>query len=410
MASNDRAWSRLRRVELRELAHLIGSESLKLIRTWPSNGDGRLVKAASERIMRRLDSSHVGGLREVVGDFKFILNDLRIVRENAFFRDYIGNTIQRSGRFQGKTLLNCINDLDNTISNFIGSKSTPYDPNISISEITAEDISSIVPDQKFAPARFVISDGLLSIVSEQPHPKSLTKSSLKVVRDELAQSARELALDVSNSNSDRRIIPIINNIATKLESYDNILQLGIASIAFDTIVNEIEEEVHASLYARLRGLGISIKSYLGQFREWEVYCESAYTSDFGASNIVLIQKITKNAADKFEETEGLAAPEIPKLLRLLSEAMKDPNASGKRAVFGAIRTIENISVTLLRGILAYIESAHRGVQKGITYAFATAAFSIVFYIASHMTGVSPYVAKSLDINWIKSLAEKIAPD
>lgn len=87
-------------LDLQHLGQNIGNAALDGIKYWPESGEGRAVKAASERLFRLLEKTHDrSDLNYVFDNLDSVMAELKLVRENSYFKSHISSRIykDRSG-------------------------------------------------------------------------------------------------------------------------------------------------------------------------------------------------------------------------------------------------------------------------------------------------------------------------
>jgi len=323
--ANEKAWVRLRRVEIRELAHQIGDHALRLNRIWPTSGEGRAVKAACERLIRRLEVAHVGSLPEMVKEFQYIDHELSTLSENLFFVTEIGGITPKDGRFKGRSLASFLESYSLLARKFISEKVSNVSESIPISPVTFSRIETLIPEQKFGPAKFFVHNGRLHLLHTQDHAANPNRLSLQMARDEIINISSSVEDEVRLSNADPRIAYAISDMRDRLVARQNIMQLGISSMAFDSLCDAAADELPALVSARLKGFSLALKSYVGQFKEWEQFCETAAAANMVEGDPEIIIQIATELAEKLEGTPtDLVDREIPKTLRMMTEAIGNP--------------------------------------------------------------------------------------
>lgn len=97
---NPHAWSRVKRIELRDLANDVGQEAVLLLAKWPTSGEGRAVKAATELVARRLaGGQQIRSLRDAFEDLDASAKQLASLPGNSFFATQLAHKpIRRRGR------------------------------------------------------------------------------------------------------------------------------------------------------------------------------------------------------------------------------------------------------------------------------------------------------------------------
>jgi len=82
-------------------------------------------------------------------------------------------------------------------------------------------------------------------------------------------------------------------------------------------------------------------------------------------------------------------PEVPRTFRYLAEALKDPLGASTAAVFGAVKSAENVIVFLGQRALGIAKKSVDAVEEHISKAIATFLISILGAAALQISGALP---------------------
>lgn len=243
MALKLHTWTRVTRIELQNLAVNIGKAAIADINSWPDSGEGRAVKAATERMMRLLDSTlDRSGLDYAFGNLHEVVHELKGIEANSYFRnrisrqrhvekgggvrpfdEIVADQIARFNRF--------VQDNRPTSDNDLG-KSEPISDDRSPPTVrraragAVEELSRITPGQQAGPLQFEIRDGVLRIKEQTAFAVPEDRDNVAHARRALEDSADALLVALSESNCDPRLIEAVEEIQKIIVSGADVIRLG----------------------------------------------------------------------------------------------------------------------------------------------------------------------------------------
>lgn len=89
---NLQTWARITRLDLQEIAAAIGNQSLANLRSWPETGEGRAVKASTEKMIRNLDHTFESSdLHFIFDNMESVVHELEKISHNSFYKSHIMN-------------------------------------------------------------------------------------------------------------------------------------------------------------------------------------------------------------------------------------------------------------------------------------------------------------------------------
>jgi hypothetical protein len=96
-------------------------------------------------------------------------------------------------------------------------------------------------------------------------------------------------------------------------------------------------------------------------------------------------------------------PQVPRSVELLAEAIRDPRQASKRAVFGVVRTLENLIGTIFLGVVG---STFSGVKDGLRASTKVVAATLILGAAVHgASTISPSLSKLVKSNWLEQASK-----
>ncbi|MCW2389923.1 hypothetical protein M2333_002969 [Sphingobium sp. B11D3B] len=85
MKNNLQTWTRLRRLRLQELSIGIGDKAMAALKHWPLSGEGRQVKAGTERLLAGLHATHDRDVHYAFDNLARAMTELQLISDNPFF-------------------------------------------------------------------------------------------------------------------------------------------------------------------------------------------------------------------------------------------------------------------------------------------------------------------------------------
>jgi hypothetical protein len=110
--------------------------------------------------------------------------------------------------------------------------------------------------------------------------------------------------------------------------------------------------------------------------------------------------------EDLKSSPNVVDPEVPRTLAYLTQMLESPSASGKRAAFAVLRSVENL-ISLIFNYGA--EFAQKTISKTIDAASSTASKIIVVTLLTlalgSATAIGPIASKVPEMNWLKTASE-----
>lgn len=421
---NLHTWSRLTRFDLADLSSKIGHAALAVRTKWPTTGEGRQIKANTEKITRLLEGTHdqrdlnfqIDKLEEVVALFTEI-------RENQFFQSDISarKFVDRKG--QKRNFGSAVDDHTDGFKSFVRKNRPPKSRKISKAENSkppqspkpldrdenfALKVGDITPDQQPGPLQFEFAEGILRLRRQASKTNPLDSENVSNARYSLTEDARGLLQSLSDTNCDPRITSIIQEVEAILDSDADIIRLGLINYTCDNLFSMFSDELPSITSARFMGLSTGIRLYVAQFPEWQRFLDNAARSEFDDEDAETAYQVGKKILPALQQSTDLVDPQVPKSVELILETLKNPKLSAKRALFAAVRTLENLLAAALSEFAKLISDVSQGARSGAKKAAgAIAASGLLLVAANAAVELSPTAQNVLSSNWMSKAGELV---
>ena len=405
LQNKPQTWARLRRIELRDLANTVGNEALAHLPQWPSSGEGRAVKERTEIITRRMDGpQQLRDLNLAFGHLLETTRDFTAILHNDFFKTVLASKMYKNRDGQSIALSSRVEELVNDVENYVADYRASLPPPPTPSQLAVQQVEKIIPDQKIGPVRFEISDGVLKISHQPAIAGRGDDKNAESARRELVARAGEVIELLEKGNQDPRLIELTLDLKARLESKQDIIQLGIASITFQLACDGSREEMASVIHAKLQGLALSVGMYVAQFSEWAKFAENAAMADFNPGDVTKLFQTGSKLVDELRDAVSSVDPEVPKTLAFLLEAIRDPKRAAKRTVFAAVRTMENLVAVVMKSCGMVIGGVPEGLRSGVKIAASTL---LLYAAAQTAIAISPAAARVLQSNWLEKAGKLV---
>jgi hypothetical protein len=145
---------------------------------------------------------------------------------------------------------------------------------------------------------------------------------------------------------------------------------------------------------------------VSQFPEWNKFLENAATAHLESTDVSDLRGASERLVENLKANPDVVDPEVPRTLAYLTELLKNPSISGKRAAFAVLRSIEN----LVSHVFNYgAEFVHKTMSKSIETASSATSKAIVVTLLTlalgSATAIGPVASKVPEMNWIKTASE-----
>ncbi len=377
---------------------------------WPENGDGRIVKAATENVIRRLDGPQpVRALKIAFGELDYAVEQLKIVAVNPFFQaEFFKRKAggKRSGRdFIGNELLELLDEY-----------ASYRDVQEAAMEIEVKQaIRATLPEQKLSPAKFTFDENGVLRIQHEP---------IASIGDDqrVADNSRSAVLELGNrilenfhqSNLDQRVGTLISEVQEAVRSKQDIIRCGFKRLVLENTVQQLRDEAPAILYSELATYSSGVGLYVSMHPDWQKFTEHAAIVDVNPIDVRQVYHAGRTLISALEKAGPAVDPEVPKTLSWIFEAIRDPKLASKRALFGAWRALENLASKVFGAGIDLIGSAKHGVQMGVKVSAGLLTLAVIQAVASSTSLVPPTIAQAMHGGWVPEIAKKfqdlIKPD
>lgn len=411
------------RLDLAHLAVGIGNAALEELARWPKTGEGRDVKAKSETISRLLEFTH--DKVDIVAQFEHLENIIGIfhdISRNEFFDSYIKKKkyTSRSGDKSnfGDAISGCIKNFS-TFSEInkpkrkkasqVSSPDGIAGENVEIDPEIIKGLDRITPTQKLAPLQFEFVDGYIQIRSQIAQTTTpADQPSASSAREALGHDSANLIKLLKETNCDPRLIEAVEELGSVISSNVDIIKLGFLSFTCDSLFVRFSHELSDIASAKFLALSTGLNLYVSQFSEWRKFVENAAETNIHDNDVQNVYSIGVNLMPTLEAAKDLVDPEVPKSIKLVLEALKNPKLSAKRAFFGAVRTLENLLATIFSEFAKLASSVSDGARAGAKHTVHILVASTLLLIAAGTaTQLSPIAERALKARWMKQAAELV---
>jgi hypothetical protein len=273
-------------------------------------------------------------------------------------------------------------------------------------EITAHNLRDIVPDQKIGPVQFAFKNRVLSVRHSPAVISDVDKKSALAARKSLLQNGEWILNNLRSSNQDPRLIETLEEHQGRLRKNSDIIQLGISSLSCQMTFDRFEQEMPEAVATRMQAYTIGNGMYLGQFPDWIRFSENAAIAEYSERDVQLIYSAGVDLIGELIGVQEVVSPEVPRTLTWILNTIRDPRLAVRRAVFAAIRSLENFVSKIFIELGKILEGGASGIRKGVELATKGVVTIGLLAAAAHVaTAVSPSAAKILQTTWLQKAAK-----
>ena len=425
MASvNIQTWARVTRIDLQHLSIGLGNAVVADRLNWPSSGEGRQVKAATERATRMLEATFDRDIQHVFDTLADVAVILNTIHASNYFQTNISNRPYTNRAGEVLPFSNALEGTVKRIGDFAErnrpqklhrpSQVMPADSALSktdgvVTQKTSVILRSITPAQQDGPLQFVARNGVLQLKSQSSKPDPLDLKNIRSARLALKESSTALLQSMLESNCDPRLIEAVKEIDSIMQSKADVIRLGLVNLSCDQLFERFQDEIPDIAISRFKGLGMAIRLYVAQFPEWQRFTENAARSDFDPVDVQKTYDLGKQLLPKLKAAPSLVDPKVPKSIELVLEALQTPDKSGRRALYGAVRTLENLLARIFTECAGLLDATFKGIRGGVTKGATVAVATALLLAAAHTAGLlSPTAERVLKATWMKQAADLIS--
>ncbi len=269
-------------------------------------------------------------------------------------------------------------------------------------------LKSILPKQKIAPLQFEIVQDKLRILPRSSKPEEVAVSPISAAKTQILGLGDQIVLELERSNCDRRLLEAINKTQAEILSEESIVQIAISGIYCGNLAKAFQPELAGAVDVMLSTYSMTIGMYAAQFPEWRSFLENSASAEIDESDLSVIQSTITSLADNLEKNPGLVDPEVPRTLREISQFIQHPRQSAKRMAFAAIRTAENLVISIWSHSADFLgRKLEKTKEIGSSVAARVVVLSLLVIALDAAVGISPLTSKISEMNWMRSAIELV---
>lgn len=269
-------------------------------------------------------------------------------------------------------------------------------------------LKSILPTQKIAPLQFEIVQDKLRILPRSSKPEEVAGSPISAAKTQILGLGDQIVLELERSNCDRRLLEAINKTQAEILSEESIVRIAISGIYCGNLAKAFQPELAGAVDVMLSTYSMTIGMYAAQFPEWRNFLENSASTEIDESDLSVIQSAITSLADNLETNPGLVDPEVPRTLREISQFIQHPRKSAKRMAFAAIRTAENLVISIWSHSADFLgRKLEKTKEIGSSVASRVVVLSLLVIALEAAVGISPLTSKISEMNWMRSAIELV---
>jgi hypothetical protein len=418
---NVHTWTRITRFDLQNLSISLGNAAMGELKNWPQNGDGRKVKDLTEQITRTLEATL--DRRDLNYSFDIIegvIERFRKIQENPFFQEFIARRIYRDRKGNTTTFEEALSAPLQKFTDFVTANRPPRPTTKTVKDDTSAEppakvqdqaelpqLADVVPAQKSAPLQFEVRNSRLYTKKQTAKADAQDRRNITSAKSALQHDANSVLEALRETNADPRLSSAVAEIRDIISTDSDIIRLGIVSLSCDSLVSKFNDQLPDIVSAKFEAFSASLSLFVGQFPEWQRFVENANSSiNISERDIEVIYTVSTSLVQHLRQDTELSDPQVPKSIELLIEAIKEPKRASKRAVFGVVRTLENLIGTIFTGFGGLLGSSYSGVKEGLKTSAKLTAIALLLGTAAQSASIlSPSVAKLIKSNWLEQASK-----
>lgn len=387
-----------------------------LVRIRASRADGAMTDNAVQAVLeiertavplRFADRSRPGEARQQA--LQRALANFREMRESPVLRLYLNAKIPRMApatreretlSVEGKTVSEALAYLIERTESELGFARGEQ------TNLSVRDLRSIVPAQKVAPVQFEIRAGRLAILHTPRKGLPEDAANIANAKQTLLDQGNRILSELERSNCDKRLLESVQLLQRQLEDDGNAIQLGLSNVACEVMVRQFQAELPDAVFAMVKAHTRGVEMFAAQFPEWEKFVENAAATALIESDVDFVAKAAAQVVETLEKSPALAEPEVPKTILRLRELLAAPGASGRRAGFAMLRTLENLISRIYAHCVDFADQTAANTVKQLSMTAATVVVASLLAIALNAAGtISPVAVKVPEMQWLRSATE-----
>jgi hypothetical protein len=263
-------------------------------------------------------------------------------------------------------------------------------------------LRSIVPAQKIAPAQFEIRNARLAVKKSKSFSKDEDFENIRAAKLEIQRHGEKIIKELQQSNCDRRLLENLEYLQSQLLDETDAIKIGLTNLNCGFMCSAFEHELPSAVSSMLQAHTRGVQLFVGQFPEWNKFLENAATAHLENEDVARLKTAAEQLVGQLTSQPEAVDADVPKTLAFLSQLLDNPSASGKRAAFAVLRSIENlISLVFKYGA----EFGQKTISKTIESASGAASKVIVVTLLSialgSATAIGPIAGKLPEMSWLQ---------
>jgi hypothetical protein len=282
-------------------------------------------------------------------------------------------------RFQGQ-----IRDAQSLLEQFLGSIQNMLNGvQYGLNRMTADQLRDAIPTQKVAAYQFAF-DGDKLVVAPQPAQAADPDYAIAAAAlRSLVEQGERVARELSQSNCPPRLIEAFAALQAKLESHENVVEIGMLNRSCMSLASASADELASTLIEWLKSHLVSVYDFLAQHPDWRRFVENALSANLRQDQVGDLATAARAVAAVAARSDKVdaAVPSAFEGIALLADEIKEPDG---RVTLGLGRTLENIislATRCLLGLKGDVQSeARKMLARSILLAISGAAIATLALI------------------------------
>jgi len=139
------------------------------------------------------------------------------------------------------------------------------------------------------------------------------------------------------------------------------------------------------------------------------FAETAALADYEPEDLEIVRSAGNELVRQLQQAGSTVEAEIPRTIRWMIDALRRPGPTSKRAVFGLVRTMENLFSIVFRSLGDVLNAAKTGVERGTKAAVTISTAILLLQAAAEgATRISPVAARVIQTSWLSEAAKVAA--
>jgi hypothetical protein len=267
-------------------------------------------------------------------------------------------------------------------------------------------LRSILPSQKIAPAQFAIENERITIKKKPSKADASDLSNIESAKSELQRNGEKIIRELRQSNCDRRLLDNVEYLQAQLIDSADAIKIGITNLGCEIMCTAFDHELPSAVSSMLKAHTRGIQLFVGQFPEWNKFLENAASAQLESSDVTQLRAAAEDVIEKLRARPDVVDPEVPRTLSYLTQLLENPSASGKRAAFAFLRSMENlISLIFQYGTEFGQKTVSKSIEAASTAASKIVVITLLTLALGSATAIGPIASKVPEMNWLQTASE-----